>query len=208
MGDFWNEAKVHDVSRRFDTEIAQRLRALKTMKDPAKRSVSDYLKACVDFSAERENIFREILHTARDDEPKRAELQDLSLTLFRKVLHHLGADRLNLFSQDRGFFVYNQLKPRSIAVVPGQGEKHNHYMLIDGIRMRSMDPRLLNNLARIGYLPDHTAYLQPKVLDHDEYEHLIDLLERELKEEGGEAHGPPEGYIIGQRQPGRADKTV
>jgi len=177
-----DEVKIHDINHHFDTDIARRLKALRALKDPKKRSVADYLKACVDYSTEREKIFRDLLEVKPEDEPKRAELQDLSLTLFRKILHHLGADNLNLFSQERGFFVYNPDKAKSIAIVPG--EKMVDYKLIHGVRMRSMDPRLLNRLARVGYLPDHTAYLQPRVLEHEEYEHLIELLEKSLQEGG------------------------
>ncbi|HUW22390.1 MAG TPA: hypothetical protein VMW41_07040 [Candidatus Bathyarchaeia archaeon] len=174
---------IRDITYFFETKTARRLHALRRIKDPKKRSVREFLDASVAFSVEREKIFRKMLHIKRDDEAKRAEVKDLSLTLLRKTTSLIGADRLNLFSEEHGFFVYNQNKARVIAVAPE--EAGVSYFLITGVRMRSMHPRLLEKLARVGYLTDRTAYIQPKVLEHEEYEHLIELLLKEQK--GGES---------------------
>jgi hypothetical protein len=196
---------MRDVTHLFETKTSRRLHALRKIKDPDKRSVKEFLEASVAFSAEREKLFRKILHVRREDEAKRAEVKDLSLTLFRKTACLIGTARLNLFSEEHGFFVYNQNKARVIAVAPE--EAGVSYFLITGIRMRSMHPRLLDKLARVGYLTDHTAYMQPKVLDHEEYEHLIELLEKELLK-GGEKRELPENNYSRQRGSGRAGQKI
>lgn len=109
----------------------------------------------------------------KDEEIKKAEVKDLSLTLFRKIAVLLGASMLNAFS-DNGYFVYNQHKPRVVMVFP-EGNKLSYWFI--KIRMRSLEPRYLGRLARIYKTPYNTVYLQPKVLDHEEYEHLIELLQ-------------------------------
>lgn len=111
----------------------------------------------------------------------RAEVKDLSLTLFRKIASLMTIKQLNRFSEENGFFVYNPHKEKIIAVTP-RGNSLDYWM-IEGIRMRAMDIFMMGKLVRIGYFHNHTAYLQPKVLDHEEYEHLIVLLNRELEEE-------------------------
>jgi hypothetical protein len=188
--------KMVDISERFDTPVARRLEHLRSIERPNSKLTDEFLQVCVGFSEEREKIFRKVLQIKKDDEPKRAEVMDFSLTLFRKFASLMGISMLNNFSDANGFFVYSPHKPRVIAVTP-EGNKLT-YWFIKGIRMRALDPRLAGRLMRVCKLPDHTAYLQPKVLDHEEYEHLIELLGRELEAEknGGEVikSGLPENY--------------
>lgn len=177
--------KMYDISEKFDTKISRRLDRLRSIERPTSKLADEYLQICVGFSAEREQMFRRILKVKKSDEPRRAEVKELSLTLFRKLASIMGIPMLNNFSDANGFLVYNPHRPRVIAVTP-TGNTIT-YWFIRGIRMRSMDTRIVGRLVTIGYF-DHSAYLQPKVLEHKEYEHLIKLLGRELeaekKEEG------------------------
>ncbi len=171
--------KMYDISEKFNTPISRRLEHLRSIEKPTSKLADEFLQICVGFSEEREQIFRRILQVKKADEPKRAEVKDLSLTLFRKLASLMGIQMLNNFSDSNGFFVYNSHKPRIIAVSP-EGNKLT-YWFIRGIRMRSLEPHLAGRLVRICKMPDNTVYLQPKVLDHEEYEHLIQLLtSREL----------------------------
>lgn len=174
--------KMYDVSEKFNTPVSRRLEHLRSIEKPTSKLADEFLQVCVGFSEEREQIFRRILQVKKVDEPKRAEVKDLSLTLFRKLASLMGIQMLNNFSDANGFFVYNPHRPRVIAVTP-TGNTIT-YWYVRGIRMRSLDYKLAGRLVRICKLPDHTAYLQPKVLDNEEYEHLIELLVgRELEAE-------------------------
>lgn len=179
--------KYYDITEQFDTPTARRLQRLRAIKRPTSKLANEYLQICIGFSQERARIFKKILEVAKDDEPMRAEVKDLSLTLFRKIATLMTVKQLNNFSEENGFFVYNPYNPKIIAVTP----KGNflEYWMIEGIRMRAMDIHLMGKLVRIGYFHNHTAYLQPKVLDHEEYEHLIELLGRELEEEQKQKEG-------------------
>lgn len=148
------------------------------------QSQADGLQITVEFSAERERLFKNALHIPPTLELCRVEAQDLSLNLFRKISHLLGIECMSRFRQEQGFFIYHPKRSRVVAIVPEK--KKLKYLLIAGIRMRAMHPHVLDKLARIGYLSDQTAFLQPKVLEHEEYEHLIELLKKEMKiQEGG-----------------------
>lgn len=173
--------KMYDISQRFDTPVSRRLEHLRSIEKPTSKLADEFLQVCVGFGDEREKIFRKILQMKKVDEIQKAEVKDLSLTLFRKLAVLMGVNMLNNFSDANGFFVYNQHKQRVVMVFP-EGNKLS-YWFIRGIRMRSLDPHLVGRLVRICKLPDHPAYLQPKVLDHQEYEHLIELLSRELEAE-------------------------
>lgn len=148
--------------------------------------MKEFLSLSVAFSVERDQLFKKILHIRRGEEAKRAEAKDLSLALYSKIARLMTTKKLNLFSDERGFFVYNERKSRVIAVTP---EKAGiAYFLITGIRMRAIHPRLLERLARVGFLSDHTTYVQPKVLDHEEYKQIIELLKKGMeKKKGGES---------------------
>ena len=122
-----------------------------------------------------------------DEEPKRCEVQDLSYTLFRKLASVMGINGIDAMAASNGFFVYNTHKPRILVIAP-EGAKLT-YWLITGIRMRSMELHVIGKLVRLGYLFDHTAYIQPKVMDHDEYEHILELIGSDLDEKGGGGHG-------------------
>lgn len=179
--------KFYDVSENFDTVLARKFDSLHTSRKSTVKETEEYLKVCVDYTHERERLFRQLLELETGQEPMRAEVRDLSLTLFRKLATIMSMRELNHFSDGKGFFVYNPHKPKVIAIIP---KGHSiEYWMIDGIRMRAMEVHIVGKLARIGYLLEHIAYLQPKVLDHEEYEHLIELLSRELEEYEGEGGG-------------------
>ncbi len=177
--------KMYDISQKFDTPVSRRLEALRSIKRPASPLADEYLQICVGFSEEREQIFRKLLQIKKEEEPRRCEVRDFSLTLFRRITSLMGVSELNNFSDSNGFFVYNPHKALAIAVTP-KGNRLEYWM-VKGIRMRAMEPHIVGKLVRIGYFHNHTAYLQPKVLDHEEYEHLIKLLGREL--ENGQERG-------------------
>jgi hypothetical protein len=182
--------RMRDISDRFDTALARKLEYLRALRHPKTRLAEEYLQICVGFSDERQKLYRLVLQMDSDEEPKRCEVQDLSYTLFRKIASVMGLTRIDALAADNGFFVYNPHKPRILVIAP-EGAKLT-YWLITGIRMRAMELHVIGKLVRIGYLFDHTAYIQPKVMDHDEYEHLLELVGREheeLNQKGGGEHG-------------------
>lgn len=175
---------MYDISQKFDTPVARRLEHLRCVRKPTSILADELLATSVGFGIERERIFRRILQMKKDQDIKKAEVKDLSLTLFRKLADLMGIEMLNNFSDENGFFVFNEHKPRVVMVFP-EGNRLSYWFI--KIRMRSLDPRLAGRLVRICKTPYNTIYLQPKVLDHEEYEHLIELLGREL--ENGQKKG-------------------